>query len=109
MESLQQYLIAQRLELEDTPAAKAASVSLQQDDSTAKEVHMVRSCFIDPCSKQHIFSLQHEEHPLQLHVLRFISILYLPAFLLLRSSCMPAFEDLCELTAGRHVCMDHMI
>ena len=36
--------------------------------------------------------------------MRFIRILYLPAFLLLRSSCMPASEDLRELTAGRHVC-----
>ena len=75
MKSLRQYLIAQRLELLDDLAARADSVSLQQDDTAAEEVHMVR--FIDPCSKQRIFSLQHEEHPLQLHVLRFISILYL--------------------------------
>ncbi len=107
MESLRRYLVAQRLELLDTPAAGAASVSLQQDVTATKEVHMV--CFIDSCSKQRIFSLQHEEHPLQLHVLHFISILYLPAFLLLRSSCMPTLGDLCKLTAGRHVCMDHMI
>ena len=50
MTSLWEYLVAQRLELLEDSAAAADSVSLQQDVTAAKEVHMVRSGFIDPCS-----------------------------------------------------------
>ena len=50
MTSLWEYLVAHRLEPLDDPAAGADSVSLQQDVTAAKEVHMVRSCFIEPCS-----------------------------------------------------------